>query len=363
MDALRLFTPELIAKGKLTPSRQSAMERVLACRTPALGGHRYKCDGCGYTAVTYNSCRSRHCPQCQGRRRKLWLTAQEKILLPTPHFQVVFTLPSALRAIAKCWPREVYDLLFESVQSTLQTLARTKWDASPAILAVLHTWTREMKLHPHVHCVVSAGGLVSDGSWLATGTTFLFPVAAMRRLFRMKFRAGFRALELDLDRDQRGQVARAGAQKDWVVHVDAPEHRDPAQLVKYLARYVYGHAISDSRIVSVTATDVTFRTRGDDFVRVPGPEFARRYAQHILPKGFRRIRHYGLLAPGNRRKLRLASALLTRERPAPHPEPPRERVAPTTVRCPHCGEVLRRLVLAPCTPDVAIPAAHARGPP
>jgi hypothetical protein len=363
MDALRLFAPTLVAEQKLAPSSRSMLERVLVCRTPALGGHRYACDGCGYNAVRYNSCRSRYCPQCQGPRRKRWLEAQQKVLLPTPHFQVVFTLPSSLRGIAKRWPRPIYDLLFQSAQQTLQTLAQTHWKATPAILAVLHTWNREMKLHPHVHCVVSAGGLASDGAWVASGTEHLFPVVPMRRLFRMRFREGFRALGLVLDREQRRQVARARTQKDWVAFVEAPKNRDPEHLVKYLARYVYSHAISDSRMVSVTDTNVTFRTRGDGVVSVPGTEFARRFAQHVLPKGFRKIRHYGLLAPGNRLKLDLARSLVTRGQPATPPEPTPAPTVCATGRCPDCGEPLRRLLVAPVSVPEPAPLGLARGPP
>jgi predicted RNA-binding Zn-ribbon protein involved in translation (DUF1610 family) len=370
MDALHRFAPAFLDQVSSSPSTRSILGLLLRCRTPALGGHRYACEDCGFTADHYNSCGSRYCPQCQGRRRQRWLEAQQALLLPVPHFQVVFTLPSELRGIAKAWPREIYDLLFQAAQQTLQTLAQRQWNAKLAILAVLHTWTRELKDHPHVHCVVSGGGLTEDGAWVSSEREFLFPISTMRGLFRALFLAGLEDLRLPLNRRQRHKLRAARRHRDWVVFVEAPEDRDPANLVKYLARYVYQTAISNSRIVSIGDATVTFRTRGDAVVTLPGVEFVRRFTQHFLPKGIRKIRHYGLLAPGARAQLALARDLTARSSSDDQPERLRESLPDTTpleeasARCPDCGSPLRYRLLKPRVRTWApTPPTSARGPP
>jgi hypothetical protein len=370
MDALHRFAPAFLDQVSSSPSTRSILGLLLRCRTPALGGHRYVCEDCGFTADHYNSCGSRYCPQCQGRRRQRWLEAQQALLLPVPHFQVVFTLPSELRGIAKAWPREIYDLLFQAAQQTLQTLAQRQWNAKLAILAVLHTWTRELKDHPHVHCVVSGGGLTEDGAWVSSEREFLFPISTMRGLFRALFLAGLEDLRLPLNRRQRHKLRAARRHRDWVVFVEAPEDRDPANLVKYLARYVYQTAISNSRIVSIGDATVTFRTRGDAVVTLPGVEFVRRFTQHFLPKGIRKIRHYGLLAPGARAQLALARDLTARSSSDDQPERLRESLPDTTpreeasARCPDCGSPLRYRLLKPRVRTWApTPPTSARGPP
>ena len=318
---------------------------VLRCRTPVLGGHRYACDHCGTAVDLYNSCGSRHCPQCQGGRRRRWTEAQQKLLLPVGHFQVVFTLPEELRPIARMFPRAIFDTLFKAAAETLQKLARTKLDATLSILAVLHTWSRELTFHPHVHCVVSAGGLTDDGGWVSADVKRLFEHRALQRLFKGVFLVRLRKLGLPLDRIGRGRLRdarRRAAVKDWVVWSEAPNERDPRHLVKYLARYVYQTAISDHRMVSVDAETVTFRTRGPATVTVPGVEFARRMATHLLPSGFRRVRPFGLLASGARRKLELAREILEHTQPLPAGEPSKldkPRMDPR--HCPVCGAPVR----------------------
>jgi len=359
IDALRRFTPAFLGTRTVSPSVRSTLRLLLLCRTPALGGHRYDCDSCGTSTVLYNSCGNRCCPQCQGKRRLQWVDAQQELLLPVPHFQVVFTLPAELRSIARSFPRQIYDLLFQASQLTLKKLAATQWRATPAILSVLHTWTREMTFHPHVHCVVSGGGLTDDGAWVHADPNFLFAIRPMQRLFRGLFLSQLSKLGLDLDRGQQQHLRNArrrAALKNWVVFVEAPGDRDPGHLVKYLARYVYQTAISDHRIVAITERDVTIRTRGSATLTVPGVEFVRRFTNHFLPKGFRKVRHYGLLAPGARHRLAAARAVLLRGVSASR-ERPKDRPASTHC-CPACGTPLRRLHLPP-----AAAIAHARGPP
>lgn len=286
-----------------------------------------------------------------------------------PHFQVVFTLPAELRGIAKMWPREVYDVLFQASQLTLQKLAATRWDATLGILAVLHTWTRELKFHPHVHCVVTGGGLTQDGGWVHADRDFLFPVAAMRRLFRGLFLSLLAKRGLPLEAKQRRQLRSARRHKNWVVYVEAPEDRDPAHLVKYLARYVYQTAISNARMVAVSEYGVTFRTRGDAVTTLPGVEFVRRFGQHFLPPRFRKIRAYGLLAPGARARLAMARHVLTETAPADDaPAPPglvEGLVAVGAHRCPTCGDPLRVQLIPRSAPSMSpvAPAQPARAPP
>jgi hypothetical protein len=366
IDALRRFA----GSCRISASTRSALESVLRCRTAALGGHRYECD-CGYIAVVYNSCGNRHCPQCQGPRRYRWLEAQQKLLLPVPHFQVVFTLPAELRPVARQFPKAVYDLLFRAADHALKRLAATRWGAMPGILAVLHTWARDLSFHPHVHCVVSAGGLTDDDGWVASRPDYLFATRALQAVFRGFFLAELRRLDLPLDLDQRIALRNARrkiARKGWVVHVERPEGRDPVLMLKYLARYVYQTALSDHRMVEITADTVTFRTRDTKTHTLAGAEFVRRFAQHVLPKGFRKVRHSGLLAPGRRNRLAAARDLIEHlpTRSPAHdlvpavPSEPVATIVPTPRdRCPECGAPLRVHVIA--RPPLPVPSA--RGPP
>ena len=244
----------------------------------------------------------------------------------------------------------------------------------PAILSVLHTWARDLSFHPHVHCVVSGGGLTDDDRWVAA-PDYLFAVSVLGRLFRGKFLAELSRLRLPLDRDERIALSRArskAARKSWVAYVEAPQGRDPEQMVKYLSRYVYQTAISDHRMVAVTAETVTFRTRGDKTRTLRGDVFVRMLAQHFLPKGFRRVRHSGLLAPGRRPRLAIARALLDPMPPAPPPPPEPNRddetavsdpVEPVVRRCPECGGLLRidQLPRQQRCPQLGLPLP--RGPP
>jgi hypothetical protein len=314
----------------------------------------------------YNACGDRHCPQCQGGRRVRWAESQQALLLPVAHFQVVFTLPEELRAIARQFPRVVYDTLFGAAAETLRKLAATHLQATPSILAVLHTWSRELNYHPHVHCVVSAGGLTEDDAWVSADLHRLFEHRALQRLFRGLFLVKLNRLGLPLDRVQRGalpQARRRAAMRDWVVWTEAPNERDPRHLVKYLARYVYQTAISDHRIVGMDASTVTFRTRGPSTVTLPGVEFARRYGLHVLPRGFRRVRHYGLLAAGARRRLALARDILEHVQPLPEKrEAPPSPAAPLFDRC-HCPVCGERMYVLPIDRDPAFDPTLARGPP
>jgi hypothetical protein len=283
----------------------------------------------------------------------------------------VFTLPDELRDVAARNPVFVYNLLFDAASSVLRTLAAQRMHASLAMLATLHTWTRELAYHPHVHFIVSAGGLRDDNqAWVPTRPDFLFPIRVMQALFRGRVLArlhqAFREGKLDLDGRGFASSRKRLQARRWVVHVDAPEGRRPESIVRYLARYVYGIAISDHRLVCARDGTVTFKTRADDTLTLSGIEFVRRYALHVVPSGLRRLRSYGLLAPSNiRTRLEIARRLLE-ERPPDPPSPERSvpvqlTEAPLLHRqlplCPCCGD--HRLVQRP----LPLPLAVARGPP
>lgn len=372
IDALRAFAPLYLQRPQVSARARSILEVLLSCRTAARGGFRYECDHCGYSAVLYGSCGNRYCSQCQGLRRRQWVDAKQQLLLPVPHYQVVATLPSELRPLARRFPREIFDLLFRANHEMLQRFATSRWRATPAILSVLHTWARDLSFHPHVHSVVSAGGLTDDDGWVSGKGKFMFPVRAMSSVFRGIFLSRLTKLGLPLNPRERAalRIARGrAAKKSWVVYVEPAKDRDPNQLVKYLARYLYQNAISDHRILEVTGKIVRIRTRGTSEVTLSGQEFVRRFVQHILPKGYRRVRQYGLLAPGARPRLERARDLILNSVPVAAPPPvagaPAAPPAPAAALsfgplnpCPTCGAPLRVYVVLP----VAVPRL-ARAPP
>ena len=339
--------------------QQRLLERLPSCRTPALGGRLLECDHCGHEEVHYHPCQDRLCPTCAAARTARWVDARQDKLLPVPHFQVVFTLPQELHGIARAAPAVVYGLLMSAAASTLQDALHTTYKARFAITAVLHTWTREMLLHPHVHFIVSAGGLALDASaWVATSESFLVSTQKLAPLFRGRMLSGLRLArksgELDLVDPLASRwesLLDAAFRKTWVVHVEAPEKRSPGTLLKYLARYLFRVAIDDSRVLAHDGSTVTIRTRGNATATMSGETFARRFAQHALPKGFRKVRHYGLSAPANiNTRLPLAFELLgatpTPVRPTA-PDPRLDPTEPPSVRCPRCRSTAVRLTELP----------------
>jgi hypothetical protein len=305
----------------LTEGQERAVRALLACRTAALGGHLDRCTVCGFEKPSYNSCRNRHCPKCQALAQARWVDARLERILPVHYFHLVFTLPSELHGLAYSNPSEIFALLFKSAAETLLTLAADpKWlgqKAQPGITAVLHTWTRDLRLHPHVHCIVTGGGLADDRSqWVTASRDFLFPVHVMGKLFRGKFMAGLEQLLADgkLRDDATDRAARRRRQRlyqtSWVVYAKRP-FGGPEQVFRYLGQYTHRVAISNRRLVSMDDQAVVFRTRGDDTATVSPTEFIGRFLLHILPSHFVKIRHFGLMASGNvSTKLERARALL-----------------------------------------------------
>jgi Putative transposase/Transposase zinc-binding domain len=299
---------------------RKVMDAILRCRTAALGGHRDQCLRCGHQAISYNSCRNRHCPKCQGNARSKWLAARSAELLPVPYFHVVFTLPHELSALVLQNKRLLYDLLFRTSAATLIEVARNPkhLGADIGLLSVLHTWGQNLHHHPHVHCVVPAGGLAVDGSgWLSASPRFFLPVRVLSRVFRGKFTAGLKQLLLQHKLQFHGSLQelekpesfrsflRGLFAKEWVVYAKPPfggaEH-----VLNYLARYTHRVAISNHRLVAFKEDRVSFRWKDyasggkQKVMTLSADEFLRRFLIHVLPRGLVRIRHFGLFA--NRRR-------------------------------------------------------------
>jgi Putative transposase/Transposase zinc-binding domain len=353
-------------RGHVSLDQLKVMNAIERCRTAALGGHVARCenDACGHTVIAYNSCRNRHCPKCQGAAAREWLADREAELLPVAYFHVVYTLPAALRDIAYQNKRVIYDLLMKaSAETTLTIAADPKHlGARIGIIAVLHTWGSALTHHPHVHMIVPGGGLSEDGSrWVASKPRFLVHVNVLSCLFRGRFLAMLAKAhaqgQLKFFGDHTALADRAVFKRflaplrkmEWVVYAKHP-FAGPHQVLRYLSRYTHRVAISNRRLISADDKGVAFRWK--DY-RIDGPgrwktmtldphEFIRRFLMHVLPKGFHRIRHYGLFANANRAaNIARARELLgavprviepEEEKPAAPDEP---RVLPCF--CPRCG--------------------------
>ena len=324
--------------GHLTGTQQQALRDLARCRTAALGGHVEHCRDCGRDRIAYNSCRNRHCPTCQASARARWLDREAKSLLPVEYFHVVFTLPAEVAEAALANRTALYELLFQAASATLREVAANpkRLGASIGGLMVLHTWGQNLHHHPHVHAVVTGGGLscnakgIADPApkWIACRPGFFLPVRVLSRVFRGKYLDGLRRLFAERRlvlaeplRDPAPFAAWLATQyrRDWVVYAKPP-FGGPEQVLKYLARYTHRVAISNSRIVDVVDGQVTFgyQDYADEHrsktMTLSGVEFLRRFVQHVLPKGFVKVRHYGLLANRDRdERLALCRRLLAVE--------------------------------------------------
>jgi hypothetical protein len=286
------------------------------------------CLHCGFQRPAFNSCRNRHCPGCNALKQHRWIEQREQRLLPTPHFHVVFTVPAQLRSVALHDRSAFFAILFEAASQTLLALAADpkRLGAQPAITAILHTWTRDLSFHPHVHCIVSGGGLTADGKWAAARRDHLFPVKVLSRLFRGKMLAALRNAagtgklhvgDTPADQVRFAATCNAVQRKDWVVYCKKP-FGGPEQLLKYLGRYTHRVAISNARILDVDDKSVRFLTKNGKSATLKCQEFIRRFLLHVLPSGFVKIRHYGLLAPAN---VGTRLALAREQLQARHPPP------------------------------------------
>jgi len=343
-------------------------EKVLAaitrCRTAALGGHRDQCVSCGHTAISYNSCRNRHCPRCQGNARIRWLQQRERELLPTRYVHAVFTMPRELAPLALQNKQVIYGLLFRASAATLLEVARDPrhLGAEIGFFSVLHTWNQRLEHHPHVHCVIAAGGLAPDhASWISSRRTFFLPVKVLGRVFRGKFLAGLRAAFHEGKLEFHGHLAslaepgrfaawlRVLFRHDWVVYSKRP-FGGPEHALRYLGAYTHRVGISNSRLVCFADGKVGFRWRDSAHgnrrrvMSLPADEFLRRFLLHLLPRGFVRIRNFGFLANRQRAKLlplcfRLLDSSADRDRAEDAGDEPRPSV--TLPRCPLCSGTMR----------------------
>ena len=365
-DILRAHQNAYRVRHRVSPEQAAVMRHLVACRTAALGGHVDACDACGFLRVSYNSCRDRHCPKCQSAKQAAWLERRLERLLPVEYFHVVFTLPEQLKPLVLKNRRVLYNLLFEAAAKTLLELAADpkRLGGQPGFTAVLHTWGQNLLFHPHLHCVVTGGGLSADGEqWITARQGYLFPVKVLGKLFRGKFLAGLKTAY------QAGELRLAGSvaslidlrrfrqflgtlyRQSWVVYAKPP-FGGAQQVFRYLGRYTHRVAISNGRLVSMTNNRVRFRYK--DYadknrakqMTLSAEEFIRRFLMHVLPKRFVRIRHYGLLASRNvTTRLARCRALLEAEPAATQPttmsdEPVQQ--TPEPQRCPRCHEQLRR---------------------
>ena len=388
-EVIREHGAAFLAKygGRLTVAQRKALRDLAVCRTAALGGHVEHCLDCGHQRLAYNSCRNRHCPKCQALARARWLDQQAQHLLPVEYHHVVFTLPAEVGALALANPALLYDLLMRSAAATLRDVAANpqRLGAIPGVLMVLHTWGQNLHHHPHVHCVVTGGGLScnergdidASPTWRSCRPGFFLPVRVLSRVFRGKFLAGLRRLFDEGKLLLPGRLptlaqphARAAwcatlHAKEWVVYAKRP-FGGPAQVLKYLARYTHRVAISNSRLLELRDGRVTFRYKdyADDHrhktMTLDADEFLRRFVQHVLPSGFVKVRHYGLLA-NRHRVARLAVCrrlLLVANVAVTLPDAQAARIEPAQPRCcSQCGGtrlIYRELTPAQATPTLAV---------
>jgi Putative transposase. len=323
-EVIARFGEQLRQSGHVGAWQKKTLTDLGQCRTSLLGGHVDACTGCGQLRVSYNSCRNRNCPKCQSLEREAWILGREADLLPVACYHVVFTMPSELNGLCLRNPRFMYGTLFDSAWATLQKFAADpKWlGAQSGATMVLHTWGQNLSLHPHVHCIVPGGGLGAQGRWQksrAGGDRFLYPVKAMWRVYRAIFMkklcAALESGELVLPGsgpefyDQRAYRVWKNARyaKPWVVYAKRP-FGGPKQVIEYLGRYTHKTAISNHRLLEVTGTTVRFsykdyRSEGKKKeMTLDGAEFLRRFTLHFPPKGFRRMRHYGILSNAQKGK-------------------------------------------------------------
>jgi hypothetical protein len=339
----------------------TVLRAITRCRTAALGGHIDTCSSCGQQAISYNSCRNRHCPKCQAQARQRWLEAREKELLGVKYFHVVFTLPHELNALCRRNARILYDLLFSASAAAMLELAiNAKWlGARIGFISILHTWGQNLLLHPHVHCVVPAGGFSIDHKrWIRPKYAFFLPVDALSAVFRAKFAEGLRNAYRDNKLHFPGSLSELRGPNRFAAFIDAlfkqkwvvyakPAFGSPSQVLKYLGRYTHRVAISNHRLLAFDGERVTFRWK--DYAHgnkqremtLAATEFLRRYVEHVLPRGFVRIRHFGFLT-NNRRSVLLTLARQLLAIPPPSAEPSStDTPSISTWRCPYCNGEMR----------------------
>jgi hypothetical protein len=362
-DIVRAHRARLASVHTLTRAQKRVLTDIGNCRTAVLGGHLDQCTACGYEHPSYNSCRNRHCPKCQALAQEKWIAERRARMLDTTHFHVVFTLPAELRPLAAFAPRVLFEALFASAGRTLLAFGQRHFKATVGATLVLHTWTRDLRFHPHIHAIVTAGGLSLDGlRWCKAQRDFLFPVKAMSRVLRGKMidalkrehRNGAFATFRDFeDPEAFARLVRMIAKHRWNVYAKKTFAKGE-HVIGYLGRYTHRVGIANSRIVALGSDIVVFRTKGRHLAALSPVAFLQRFIQHVLPDGFHKIRHIGLYAAKDKRTL--AQRTLGTRLPADTCLPWRELLLQLTGRdvslCPRC--------LAPL---VSNPLPSSRDPP
>lgn len=383
-DVFERYGAQYAEHHSMSSAQRKVVRAILRCRTAALGGHRDWCPRCGYERYIYHSCRNRHCPKCQTLAKAQWLEDRRQELLPVPYFHNVFTLPHDLNPLilySERNRRALWGLLFQAAAETLLAFGRNNLGGRLGITMVLHTWDQQLRPHFHVHCVIAGGALAEDGSrWIPAAPNFLFPVRALSQVFRGKYLAGLRQLldrrQLDVPSDWAEiaggrRLPRGLRRKPWVVYCKAP-FAGPDKLLDYLGRYTHRVAISSHRLLACDDGQVrfTYRDRRDGnrqkVLSLPADEFIARFLKHVLPSGFMRIRHYGLLA--NRHKqthLAFCRQHLEVERP---PSPALKTLVDwlflltgqDVTRCPQCGHQPLACIEIPAAPLQPAASPHGR---
>jgi len=358
----------------LSPEQRRVLQAIAQCRTATLGGHRRQCEACGHEEISYNSCRDRHCPKCQGLEEARWIEAQKQELLPVQYFHIVFTVPTELHPLFLTAPAVAYRLLFMAAAKTLEDVTRRRLGATIGFTAVLHTWTQLLLYHPHIHCIVPGGGFDPEETrWVPARRDFFLPVRVLSEVFRGKLLG---LLEKALDREKiRGRpdddlrrLLKRAARKKWVVY-SKPPFAGAAQVLAYLGRYAYRIALSNDRLVSMQEGQVTFRWKDRAHGNAPrlatldAKVFLRRFLLHVLPRRFVRIRHYGFLANSVRQEqLPTARQLLGQPAAATESQAPKELeswealllrlTGKDVTRCPQCG--VGRLLIVEELPALSV---------
>lgn len=351
------YGPAYLKSHSLCWQHEGVIQAISICRTGVLGAHVDQCDHCEQIEISYNSCRSRYCPKCQGRQRWAWVEAQEASLLPIQYFHFVFTLPQAVLPLLRYNETLMYGALMRVSAETLQSFAQRQWDGKLGITMALHTWGQTLNHHPHVHCIVTGGALKNDGSqFIRAPKNYLFSIKALSRVFREKYLAALKAVWSAGQFNSVGPIPANESewrswtaplyQHDWVVYAKQTCDQ-PVHLIRYLGRYISRVALSNHRLESIENGRICFRYHDnredtDKVMNLSADEFIRRFLLHVLPKGFRRIRYYGFMVNGQRQvKLTLCRQLLALEKPERPYSADMDawltRLGDSPDQCPRCG--------------------------
>ena len=362
---VKIFGKSLLKGTSLSPQQTKVLHNIIRCRTATLGGHKEVCTTCGVIKYHYNSCGDRHCPKCQYNKQIKWIEKLEKQALPVKHYHVIFTVPHVLNSICLWNKKRYFNILFKSVWETLRSFGYTHYGVESGAIAVLHTWGQNLSLHPHVHCIVPAAGVDLKGNWKHIGKKdkYLYPVKQLSTAFKGKFLYYLKKELKGLNPTGFSKNINEAYGKNWVVYCEAPMS-GVNQVIKYLGQYTHRIAISNQRILGVTNKEVHFLAK--DYrdnatvkkVKLQGEEFLRRFVQHVLPKGFMRIRRYGVYNATTQRnlKVKLTQEKSEFEQLLEAKEKALEQHTPKIRNCPVCKK--GKMIVIKELPRIRSPAGH-----